>query len=111
LAAAIEMETAASEAAPQGVGFDELPRFLLHGDFTALNVLQRRGLPAAVIDFDLCHIGTRPWEFAIARLYKAPGMLEGYREEAARLGIGLTPEELRAIPAVYRAFRAGMIRW
>ncbi|MGH7918949.1 MAG: phosphotransferase, partial [Candidatus Dormibacteraceae bacterium] len=111
LAAAIEAATAAAEAAQQEVGTDRLPRFMLHGDFTAINVLQRRSVPAAVIDFDLSHIGTRPWEFAIARLYKALEMLEGYREEAARIGIALTDEELRAIPTVYRGFRAGMIRW
>lgn len=88
-----------------------MPRFLLHDDFTTSNVRQRRGRPCGVVDFDLCHVGIRAWELVIARLQRAPALLDGYRAEAAALGIPLTAEETEALPAVYRVFRAGMIGW
>jgi Ser/Thr protein kinase RdoA (MazF antagonist) len=86
-----------------------LPTFLLHGDFADWNVLGGRGIPSAVIDFDLCHVGVRPWEFAIARVHRAPRLVDGYRAEADALGISLTPEEARWLPAVNRAFRIHML--
>jgi homoserine kinase type II len=111
LAEEIEQAAAAANAEVKGLRLDALPQFLLHGDFTTGNVRQRRGRPCGAIDFDLCHIGCRPWELVIARLQRAPAMLDGYRSEAARLGIPLSLEEERVLPAVYRAFRAGMIGW
>jgi Ser/Thr protein kinase RdoA (MazF antagonist) len=109
LAAEIEQAGAAARAELRGLRLDALPTFLLHGDFTTWNVRQRRGRLCGVIDFDVCHVGYRPYELAIARLQRAPTMLDGYREEAARLGIPLSATEERVLPAVYRAFRIGMI--
>jgi Ser/Thr protein kinase RdoA (MazF antagonist) len=111
LAEEIALAGAAAQAELRGLGLDALPWFLLHGDFTTGNVRQRRGRPCGAIDFDLCHVGCRPWELVIARLQRAPAMLDGYRREAARLGIPISAEEERVLPAVYRAFRAGMIGW
>jgi Ser/Thr protein kinase RdoA (MazF antagonist) len=111
LADEIDRACAAARDELGGLGLDALPRFLLHGDFTTGNVRQRRGRPSGAIDFDLCHVGCRPWELVIARLQRAPAMLDGYRRESARLGIPLTAEEESVLPAVYRAFRAGMIGW
>ncbi len=111
LAREIEQVDAAARAELRGLGLDALPRFLLHGDFTTGNVRQRRGRPYGAIDFDLCHVGHRPWELVIARLQRAPAMLDGYRSEAARLGIPLSTEEARVLPAVYHVFRTGMIGW
>lgn len=111
LAGTVEHAHAAALAEIDGLRLDELPPFLLHGDFTTNNVRQRRGRPVGVIDFDLCHVGNRPWELAIARVHRAPAMLDGYRIGAARLGIPLTDREERALPAVYRVFRAGMVGW
>jgi Ser/Thr protein kinase RdoA (MazF antagonist) len=88
-----------------------LPTFLLHGDFADWNVLGVRGGPSAVIDFDLCHVGVRPWEFAIARVHRAPRLMDGYRAEADALGISLTPDEARWLPAVNRAFRIHVLGW
>jgi Ser/Thr protein kinase RdoA (MazF antagonist) len=111
LAGEIDRACAAARDELGGLGLDALPRFLLHGDFTTGNVRQRRGRPCGAIDFDLCHVGCRPWELVIARLQRAPAMLDGYRREAARLGIPISAEEERVLPAVYRAFRAGVIGW
>ena len=110
---ASEYERAHDRASAElaGLRLDMLPAFLLHGDFTTTNVRQRRGRPVGVIDFDLCHVGNRPWELAIARVYRAPALLDGYRAEAARLGIPLTPGEEQVLPAVNRAFRTGMVGW
>jgi Ser/Thr protein kinase RdoA (MazF antagonist) len=83
----------------------KLPMFLLHGDFADWNVLGSGSTPRGVIDFGLAHLGIRPWELAIARIHRAPGLLDGYRAEAARLGIPLTPEELEWLPAVNRSLR------
>jgi Ser/Thr protein kinase RdoA (MazF antagonist) len=111
LAEEVDQAEAAGRAELRGLRLEALPRFLLHGDFTAGNVRQRRGRPCGAIDFDLCHVGSRPWELVIARLQRAPEMLDGYRSEAARLGIRLSAEEEGTLPGVYRAFRAGMIGW
>jgi Ser/Thr protein kinase RdoA (MazF antagonist) len=111
LADDVDRADAASRTELRGLGLDALPTFLLHGDFTTTNVRQRRGRPRGVIDFDLCHVGFRPFEFAIARVQRAPEVLDGYRSEAARLGIPLSAEEERVLPAVYRGFRVGMIGW
>jgi len=111
LAEEIEQADAAARAELRGLRLDALPTFLLHGDFTTANVRQRRGRPFGVIDFDVCHVGYRPWELAIARLQRAPTMLDGYRGEAARFGIPLSAREEKVLPAVYRAFRMGMIGW
>jgi Ser/Thr protein kinase RdoA (MazF antagonist) len=111
LAEEIDQASTAARAELRGLGLDGLPRFVLHGDFTTGNVRQRRGRPCGAIDFDLCHVGCRPWELVIARLQRAPALLDGYRREAARLGIPLSAEEERVLPAVNRSFRAGMIGW
>jgi Ser/Thr protein kinase RdoA (MazF antagonist) len=111
LAAEIDHAGAAARAEVSGLRLDEVPTFLLHGDFTTANVRQRRGRPCGIIDFDMCHVGCRPWELVIARLQRAAAMLDGYRSEASRLGIPVSAEEERLLPAVYRVFRAGMIGW
>ena len=81
------------------------PRTIVHGDFTTSNL--RR--PAGVIDFDLCHLGTRPWEFAIARCQRSPLVIDGYRDEALRLGFPLSREEEAGVPPCYRGLKVLMI--
>lgn len=99
----------AGESMPRPGRLSGLPLYLLHGDFAEWNLLEQRGVLAGVLDFDLCHLGTRPWEFAIARAWRAPELIAGYREAAPGLGMPLTAVEEAAIPTVYRCFRAHMI--
>lgn len=57
-----------------------LPQTIVHGDFASWNVhFDGDGRLAGVIDFDLCHPDSRAWEFVIARLDLAPGLLAGYQ--------------------------------
>jgi Ser/Thr protein kinase RdoA (MazF antagonist) len=105
LAEAVQAAAERSLAEIDAQALAELPMFLLHGDFADWNVLGLGSTPRGVIDFGLAHLGIRPWELAIARVHRAPGLLDGYRPEAARLGIPLTPEELEWLPAVNRALR------
>jgi homoserine kinase type II len=81
------------------------PRTIVHGDFTPWNL--RR--PDGVIDFDLCHLGTRPWEFAIARCQRSPLVIDGYRDEALRLGFPLSREEEAGTMPCYRGLKVLMI--
>jgi Ser/Thr protein kinase RdoA (MazF antagonist) len=111
LAAEVDHAEAAARGELAGLRLDALPAFLLHGDFTTSNVRQRRGRPRGVIDFDLCHVGIRPWELAMARPQRAPELLHAYSREAERLGIPLSEEEVAVLPTVYRAFRLGVVAW
>ncbi len=89
----------------------ELPVMVIHGDFASWNVHYDRGRLAGVIDFGLTHLDSRPYELAIARTHRAPGVLAGYRAELTRSGWPLTAAEAAAIEPVYRAFRLGMVAW
>jgi Ser/Thr protein kinase RdoA (MazF antagonist) len=91
------------------LGADELPVMVVHGDFAEWNVHYDHGRLAGVIDFDLTHVDTRPFELAIARAYRAPEMLDAYRAELAACGWPLSELEEAAIGPVYRAFRVGMV--
>ena len=90
------------------LGADALPVMVVHGDFAEWNVHYDRGRLAGVIDFDLTHVDTRPFELAIARAYRAPEMAGAYRAELAACGWPLSELEEAAVAPVYRAFRVGM---
>jgi Ser/Thr protein kinase RdoA (MazF antagonist) len=81
---------------------------VVHGDFAEWNVHYDRGRLAGVIDFDLTHVDTRPYELAIARAYRAPEMADAYRAELAACGWPLSELEEAAVAPVYSAFRVGM---
>jgi Ser/Thr protein kinase RdoA (MazF antagonist) len=90
------------------VGAGGLPLTVIHGDFAEWNVHYQDKLLSGVIDFDLTHLDSRPYELAIARTYRAPEAADGYRAELARRGWPLSDLEEAAIGPVYRAFRLGM---
>ncbi|MGP8000719.1 MAG: phosphotransferase enzyme family protein [Streptosporangiaceae bacterium] len=108
LGARAEAAAAGSRAELAAIGADELPVLVVHGDFAEWNVHYQRGRLAGVIDFGLTHLDSRPYELAIARGHRAPGLIAGYRAEAARGGWPLTELEEAAIGPVYRAFRVSM---
>jgi aminoglycoside phosphotransferase (APT) family kinase protein len=61
----------------------------VHGDFASWNLhFEERSL-AGVIDFDLTHRDSRAWEFVLARVHEAPGLIDGYQRTATELGIPL----------------------
>jgi homoserine kinase type II len=93
------------------VGATDLPLTVVHGDFAQWNVHYRRGRLAGVIDFGLTHLDSRPYELAMARTWRAPGVIGSYRAELARGGWPLTELEEVAITPVYRAFRLDMTAW
>jgi Ser/Thr protein kinase RdoA (MazF antagonist) len=93
------------------LGADDLPVMVVHGDFAEWNVHYERGLLAGVIDFGLTHLDSRPYELAIARTYRSPQVIDGYRAELATLGWPLSQLEEAAIEPVYRAFRVDMAAW
>jgi homoserine kinase type II len=94
------------------IGAAELPAEIVHGDFAEWNVhYTRRPALAGVIDFELTHLDSRPYELAIARTYRAPEAVAGYQAETAALGWPLTALEQAAIGPVYRAFRVDMAAW
>jgi len=90
------------------LGAAGLPVMVVHGDFAEWNVHYDRGRLAGVIDFDLTHVDSRPFELAIARAYRAPEMAAAYRAELAACGWPLSELEEAAVAPVYRAFRVGM---
>jgi Ser/Thr protein kinase RdoA (MazF antagonist) len=92
-------------------GVSELPLTVIHGDFAEWNVHYQDGHLSGVVDFDLTHLDSRPYELAIARTYRAPEAVIGYRTELARSGWPLSDLEEAAIEPVYRAFRLGMAAW
>jgi Ser/Thr protein kinase RdoA (MazF antagonist) len=100
-----------ARAALAAIGADELPVLVVHGDFAEWNVHYRDGRLAGVLDFGLTHLDSRPYELAIARSYRAPELIGGYRAEAARGGWPLTDLEEAAIGPVYRAFRVDLAAW
>jgi Ser/Thr protein kinase RdoA (MazF antagonist) len=93
------------------LGAADLPLLVVHGDFTEWNVHYWRGRLAGVVDFALTHLDSRPYELAIARSYRAPEMIDAYREELAARGWPLSELEEVAIVPVYRAFRVDMTAW
>lgn len=108
--AAAAAESTRAELA--GLGADDLPVMVIHGDFASWNVhYSSAGGLAGVIDFGLTHLDSRPYELAIGRSYRAPAMVAAYRSELANLGWPLTPLELAAIEPIQRAFRVDMAAW
>jgi homoserine kinase type II len=92
-------------------GTGGLPLMVVHGDFAEWNVHYQDGHLSGVVDFDLTHLDSRPYELAIARTYRAPEAADGYRAELARCGWPLSDLEEAGIEPVYRAFRLGMAAW
>jgi len=93
------------------IGADALPVMVIHGDFAEWNVHYRSGRLTGVIDFGLTHLDSRPYELAIARTWRAPAVVEGYRAELARLGWPLSDLEEAAIRPLYHAFRLDQTAW
>lgn len=107
--AAVAAEDIAATLA--AVGADALPLTVVHGDFAEWNVHYDGDRLAGVLDFELAHLDSRPYELAIARTYRSPESTEAYADELARLGWPLSDLERAAIGPVYRAFRLGMVAW
>jgi len=97
------------EAELAGLEAHDLPLIPLHGDFAEWNVHYEDGKLTGVIDFDLAHVDSRPYELAIARAYRAPVFLNAYSNELERLGWPLTERERRAIDPIHRLFRLNMV--
>jgi Ser/Thr protein kinase RdoA (MazF antagonist) len=107
-AAAAAAQTSDALAA---IGAAELPVTVVHGDFAEWNVHYDDRRLAGIIDFGLAHLDSRPYELAIARTYRSPEVIDGYRKELARGGWPLSELEEAAIEPVYRAFRVDMAAW
>jgi Ser/Thr protein kinase RdoA (MazF antagonist) len=92
-------------------GAGALPVTVVHGDFTERNVHYTGGRLTGVIDFELAHLDSRPFELAMARTYRAREAAAAYRAELARLGWPLSPLEEAATGPVYQAVRVGLAAW
>jgi Ser/Thr protein kinase RdoA (MazF antagonist) len=104
---------AATEArdALAAIGAGELPVTVVHGDFHEGNVHYEHGRLAGVIDFGLTHLDSRPFELAIARTYRSPETIDGYRGELVRNGWPLSELEEAAVGPINRSFRVDMAAW
>jgi Ser/Thr protein kinase RdoA (MazF antagonist) len=88
-------------------GLLDLPKTIVHGDFASWNLhFDDTGRLAGVIDFDLCHLDSRAWEFVIARVHRTPEFLHGYQRATAN---PLTDRELTAIEPLQIVFRVLMV--
>jgi homoserine kinase type II len=84
-----------------------LPQTIVHGDFASWNLhFGDDGRLAGVIDFDLCHPDSRAWELVIARVHRAPEMIDGYQRAAAD---PLSERELAAIGPLQVVLRVLMV--
>lgn len=108
LASWAQAAASAVRASLAAIGACELPVLVVHGDFAEWNVQYEHGRLAGVIDFELTHVDSRPYELAIARTYRAPETVAAYRAELAARGWPLSELEEAAIGPVYRAFRVDM---
>ena len=111
LAAWADRATAATRAALEALGADDLPVTVVHGDFAEWNVHYQDNRLAGVIDFGLTHLDSRPFELAIARTYRSPETVAAYREELARSDWPLTGLEEASIEPIQHAFRVDMVAW
>jgi Ser/Thr protein kinase RdoA (MazF antagonist) len=93
------------------IGAGELPVTVVHGDFHEQNVHYEDGHLAGVIDFGLTHLDSRPYELAIARTWRSPETIAGYREELGHGGWPLSELEEAAIEPIHRSFRVDMAAW
>ncbi|WP_350277599.1 phosphotransferase [Kribbella sp. HUAS MG21] len=84
-----------------------LPQTIVHGDFASWNLhFDDDGRFAGVIDFALCHPDSRAWDFVIARVHRAPEMIDGYQRAAAD---PLSDRELAAIEPLQAVLRVLMV--
>jgi homoserine kinase type II len=84
-----------------------LPQTVVHGDFASWNLhFDDAGQFTGVIDFDLCHLDSRVWEFVIARVHRAPELVDGYQRTAA---VPLSRRELAAIEPLQVVLRVLMV--
>ncbi|MFG1905358.1 phosphotransferase enzyme family protein [Kribbella sp. NPDC048928] len=90
-----------------GHGLLELPQAIVHGDFASWNLhFYEDGRFAGVIDFGLCHQDSRAWELVIARVHRAPELIDGYQRATAD---PLTDRELAAIGPLQVVLRVLMV--
>jgi len=87
----------------------ELPQTIVHGDFGSWNLHFEGDRLGGVIDFDLVHPDSRPWELVLARVHDGPGLIDGYQRAAAGLGNPLSEVELAAIAPLQQVFRVNMV--
>ena len=111
LAAWADRAAAATRAALEALGADDLPVTVVHGDFAEWNVHYQDNRLAGVIDFGLTHLDSRPFELAIARTYRSPETVAAYREELVRSNWPLTELEEASIEPIQHAFRLDMVAW
>jgi aminoglycoside phosphotransferase (APT) family kinase protein len=111
LATWAQVAATAARRALDDVGAAGLPVTVVHGDFAEWNVHYTGGRLTGVIDFELAHLDSRPFELAMARTYRAPHAAAAYRAELTRLGWPLSPLEAAAIGPVYQAVRVGLAAW
>ncbi|TDW75198.1 phosphotransferase enzyme family protein [Kribbella pratensis] len=91
----------------RGVDLLRLPQTIVHGDFASWNVhFDDDGRLAGVIDFDLAHPDSPAWEFVIARLDLAPGLLTGYQRATTH---PLNESELAAIEPLQAVLQVLMV--
>jgi homoserine kinase type II len=84
-----------------------LPPTIVHGDFASWNLhFDEDGRFAGVIDFGLCHRDSRAWELVIARVHRAPELVEGYQRVADD---PLSDRELAAIEPLQVVLRVLMV--
>ena len=102
---------ASARDALDAAGANALPVTVVHGDFAEWNMHYTGGRLTGVIDFELAHLDSRPFELAMARAYRAPAAAAAYRAELDQLGWPLSPLEESAAEPVYRAVRVGLAAW
>lgn len=84
-----------------------LPQTIVHGNFASWNLhFHDDGRLAGVIDFGLCHQDSRAWELVIARVHRAPELIDGYQRATAD---PLTDRELAAIGPLQVVLRVLMV--
>jgi len=111
LVAPVEAAMASVQLDLTAVAAGALPATLAHGDFTRWNLLYSAGTVSGVIDWDLTHLDSRSADLAMARATRNRAVLDGYREEAERLGWPLSPAEEAALAPLDAAMRLGIIGW
>lgn len=68
-----------------GVSGVTVPLTVVHGDLAEWNVHYDGDRLAGVLDFELTHLDSRPYELVIARTYRSPEATEACSEELRRL--------------------------
>lgn len=111
LASWFEMAADETRTGIERIGARNLPLTVIHGDLASWNFHYQGSRLSGVVDFALAHLDSRPYELAMARVYRSPETLDAYRETMSRYGWPLSELEEACIDPIYRAFRVGMAAW